>query len=110
MSDSYQLFTAQSQDRINQWGLLRHYEAVKNPSIGQQKANALLKLYNKKTHELTVKGAFGVPSVRGGTLIPVSMNLGDLTVNNYMQVERVVHTFDKDHHTMDLTLEGAWEE
>lgn len=104
-----QIFTASSTPTIKQWGTLRYFEEVKNPTIGQNKANSLLKLYNRKTRSLTVSGAFGDISVRGGTLIPVKLNLGDIITNNYMLVEKVVHTFDNDHHYMDLTLEGAWE-
>lgn len=104
------LFTASDKDTIKQWGTLRYFEEVKTPSIGQNKANALLSLYNKKTRELRVTGAFGDITVRGGTLIPVKLNLGDITTNNYMLVEKVTHNFEADHYTMDLTLEGAWED
>lgn len=107
--DGVKLFTASDPSTINKWGTLRYFEEVKVPTIGQNKANALLKLYNKKTRSLTVKGAFGDISVRGGTLIPVKLNLGDIQANNYMLVEKVTHTFENDHYTMDLTLEGAWE-
>lgn len=104
-----QIFTASSPSTIKQWGTLRYFEEVKNPTIGQNKANSLLKLYNRKTRELTISGAFGDTSVRGGTLIPVKLNLGDIITNNYMLVEKVTHNFENDHYTMDLTLEGAWE-
>lgn len=104
-----QIFTASSPSTISKWGTLRYFEEVKNPTVGQNKANSLLKLYNKKTRELSVKGAFGDISVRGGTMIPVQLKLHDITVNNYMIVEKVTHTFETDHHTMDLALEGAWE-
>lgn len=107
--DGIQIFTASSQAKIKEWGLLRYFEKVDTPSIGQNKADALLKLYNRKTRELKVTGAFGDISVRGGTLIPVKLYLGDIEANNFMLVEKVTHKFDKDHHTMDLTLEGAWE-
>lgn len=104
-----QIFTASSPSTIKQWGTLRYFEEVKNPTIGQNKANSLLKLYNKKTRELKVTGAFGDTSIRGGTLIPVKLNLGDIITNNFMLVEKVTHNFNKDYYTMDLTLEGAWE-
>jgi hypothetical protein len=107
--ENMQIFTASSESTIKQWGVLRYFEEVKNPSVGSNKAKSLLKLYNKKTRELKVSGAFGDISVRGGTLIPVKLNLGDIQANNYMLVEKVTHNFQKDHHTMDLTLEGAWE-
>ena len=104
-----QIFTASSPSTIKQWGTLRYFEEVKNPTIGQNKADSLLKLYNRKSRELTISGAFGDTSVRGGTLIPVRLNLGDIITNNYMLVEKVTHNFENDHYTMDLTLEGAWE-
>jgi hypothetical protein len=104
-----QVFTASSAFHIKQWGTLRYFEEVKNPTIGQNKANSLLKLYNKKTRELKVTGAFGSTDVRGGTLIPVRLNLGDIVTNNYMLVQKVTHRFEDNHYTMDLTLEGAWE-
>lgn len=108
-NNGIKLFTASSQPKIKQWGLLRYFEEVKTPTIGQNKADALLKLYNKKTRTLKVSGAFGDISVRGGTLIPVKLYLGDIEANNFMLVEKVTHKFDKDDHTMDLTLEGGWE-
>ena len=108
--DKIQIFTASNPNRIAQWGTLRYFEEVKNPTIGQNKANSLLKLYCRKTRELKITGAFGDPTVRGGTLIPVRLDLGDIITNNYMQVEKVTHNFENDHYTMDLTLEGAWDE
>jgi hypothetical protein len=106
--EKIKLYTASNASTIKQWGTLRYFEEVKNPTIGQNKANSLLKLYNKKTRELKITGAFGSTTVRGGTLIPVKLNLGDIVTNNFMLVEKVTHKFDKDHYTMDLTLEGAW--
>ena len=108
-NEKIKVFTASSPETIKQWGMLRYFEEVKTPTIGQNKANALLKLYNKKTRELKISGAFGDISVRGGTLIPVKLNLGDITTSNFMLVEKVTHKFDNDNHTMDLTLEGGWE-
>ena len=102
-------YTASSPNRISQWGTLRYFEEVKNKTTAQNKANSLLRLYNKKTRELKVNGAFGDVTVRGGTLIPVRLDLGDISTNNYMLVQKVTHNFEQDYYTMDLTLEGAWE-
>ena len=103
------IYTASSKASIQKWGTLRYFEEVKSPTIGKNKANSLLKLYNRKTRELKVEGAFGSTEIRGGTLIPVKLNLGDIVTNNYMLVESVTHNFNNDCYTMDLTLEGAWE-
>ena len=103
-----QIYTASSPSSIKQWGTLRYFEEVKTPTIGQNKANSLLNLYNRKTRELKITDAFGDISVRGGTLIPVQLDLGETITNNFMLVEKVTHKFSNNHHTMDLTLEGAW--
>ena len=107
--EKIQIYTASDKGNIEQWGMLRYFEETDIPSVAQNKANSLLKLYNKKTRELKITAAFGDPTVRGGTLIPVQLELGDVKVNNYMLVEKVTHNFDHGEHTMDLTLEGAWE-
>ncbi len=107
-SNEIQVFTASNKKKIEQWGTLRYFEEIKTPNIGKTKAKQLLNLYCRKTRELKVNGVFGDTTVRGGTLIPVKLNLGDVKVNNYMLVEKVTHTFKNNHHTMDLTLEGAW--
>lgn len=109
-SEKIQVFTAQSKSKINQWGTLRYFEEIDKPSIGKTKAKQLLNLYCRKTRELKVTGVIGDATVRGGTLIPVKLNIGDTTLNNYMLVEKVTHTFKNNSHTMDLTLEGAWDD
>ena len=109
-SSKVQVFTASNADKISQWGTLRYFEEVKTPNIGKTKAKQLLNLYCRKTRQLKVNGVFGDCTVRGGTLIPVKLDLGDVKVSNYMLVEKVTHTFKNDHHNMDLTLEGAWED
>jgi hypothetical protein len=107
--EKIQIYTASNPTRISQWGTLRYFEEVKSPTMGKNKVNQLLNLYCKKTRELKVTGAFGDVTVRGGTLIPVQLNLGDIITNNHMLVEKVTHIFENDHYTMDLTLGGAWE-
>lgn len=108
--EQVQVFHAQDQNNINKWGLLRYFEKIDNPSIGQNKVTALLELYNRKSRSLKVMDAFGDMTVRGGTLIPVKLDLGDVITSNYMLVDKVVHRFTKDTHTMDLTLEGVWKD
>lgn len=103
------VYSASNNSKINEWGLLRLFEEVKDPTIAQSKANGLLQLYCHKTRSLTVNGVFGSTDVRGGTLIPTVLDLGHAKVQNYMLVEKVTHNFNKDYYTMDLTLGGAWE-
>jgi hypothetical protein len=108
--NSMKVYNAYSPSKISEWGMLRYFEEVKNPSVGKNRANNLLNLYCRKTRELKVTGAFGDIYVRGGTLIPVKLNLGDISTNNYMVVEKVTHIFSDSQHIMDLTLAGAYDQ
>ena len=105
-----QVFTASSKDKISKWGTLRYFESIDKPSIGESKAKQLLKLYGRKTRELKVTGVFGDTTVRGGTLIPVILDVGEKKISNYMLVQKVTHIFNSDHHKMDLTLDGWWDD
>lgn len=103
---NYSYYGATGTTRVKEWGLLRYFEETDTTTAAQQKANALLKLYNRKTRELSITGAFGDVTVRGGTLIPVKLNLQDVRISNYMLVDKVTHNFTQNHHTMDLTISG----
>lgn len=100
-------FTAVSDYNKERWGLLQYFEELKSPENAQQKADALLKLYNHKTRNLSIKGVLGVIDVRGGSLVPVSLDLGDIVANTYMLVEKVTHKLTEEEHYMDLTLIGG---
>ena len=106
-SGKREIYIAQDSSHINQWGVLQFFETIDESVNGKAKADALLKLYNQKTRNLTIKGAFGDIRVRGGSLIAVSLNLGDIVANSFMLVEKVKHTFNESLHTMDLTLRGG---
>ena len=101
------VFIAQDGEAMNRWGVLQYYESVQTETGAAQKADALLKLYNRKTRTLTVKGVLGDVSVRAGTLVPVSLHLGDIVANTFMLAEKVKHTFRENEHLMDLTLIGG---
>lgn len=103
-------YNAEDVENIKKWGVLRYYESVKAPSIGQQKADALLALKNKKTRKLSIKGGIGNLNVRAGCLVVVNLQLEDTLKQSYMMATKVTHTFTNDSHTMDLDLEGAWED
>lgn len=105
-----QYFKAEDADNVKKWGMLLLYESVKSPSIGQEKANALLALKNKKTKKLTISGGLGSLDVRAGCLIVVNLKLEDTHKQTYMMVTKVTHTFTNYNHTMNLDLEGAWED
>lgn len=102
-----EIYISQDSSNINNWGVLQYFETIDDKVNGKAKADALLKLYNKKTRNLTISNAFGDVRVRAGCSIPIKLNLGDINVQNFMLVEKVQHTFDNDEHMMNLTLRGG---
>lgn len=101
------VYIAQHGENMNRWGILQYYSTLQKGENGQAKADALLQLYNKKTRNLKVTGAFGDIRVRAGSLVLVNLVLVDMTVRNFMLVEKVTHKFDGGGHWMDLTLRGG---
>lgn len=101
-----EIYIAKDGTNINKWGVLQYFDTIDEKTNGKAKADALLKLYNDKTRNLSIKDAFGDVRVRGGSSVIVCLNLGDINVRNYMLVEKVKHTFSSNLHTMDLTLRG----
>ena len=102
-----EVYIAQDSGNINEWGVLQYHETIQQGENGAEKANAYLKLYNKKTRNLQISGALGDKRVRAGSSIAVLLDLGDMRVQNYMVVQHVKHTFSNRLHLMDLTLIGG---
>lgn len=102
-----EVYIAKDTSHINEWGVLQYYDKIDENVNGRAKVDALLKLYNQKTRKLQIKNAIGDIRVRGGSLIIVKMNLGDIKLQNFMLVEKVKHTFKNNEHFMDLTLRGG---
>nr|WP_245402512.1 hydrolase [Psychrobacillus psychrodurans] len=102
-----EIFIAQDSNHINEWGMLQFFETIKETTNGKLKADTLLSMYNRKTRSLSVSKAFGNIYVRGGNLVPVNLNLGDINVMNYMLVENVKHTFNENEHVMDIQFIGG---
>lgn len=96
-------------DTQAKWGVLQYYKKLDStPTAAELKimGETLLKYYNLKHRNLTVKGAFGDPRVRGGSSVVIDLGLGDINVKNYMVVETVKHKWSNGHYEMDLTLSG----
>nr|WP_092074751.1 hypothetical protein [Dendrosporobacter quercicolus]NSL49875.1 hydrolase [Dendrosporobacter quercicolus DSM 1736]SDN12199.1 hypothetical protein SAMN04488502_11257 [Dendrosporobacter quercicolus] len=105
--EPYIILNSQS---IARWGLLQYCESIDDKQV----ANAvtlvqqLLKTYNQATRSLTIKNALGDTRVRGGSAIGVSLDLGDVVLNqHYMLVDKVTHNFQDNEHTMDLEIRGG---
>ena len=106
-SGRWETYITKDSEHINQWGLLQYFDTLQEGENGQAKAEALLKLYNSKSRRLTIKNAFGDVRVRGGSLVGVALDLGDIVANTLLLVEKVTHTFSESSHLMDLTLWGG---
>lgn len=104
---SFDLYMARDSKNIKKWGVLQYTDTIDTPDIGKLKADALLALYNVLRRTLTIKGAIGNKKVRAGSLVPVTLNLQDIKVHNYMLVEKATHIFKNREHTMDLVLSGG---
>ncbi len=98
---------ASDENSIKRWGVLQYYETVNNKVNIKARADSMLSLYNRKTRNLSVSKALGDIRVRGGSSVPVTLDLGDVVANTYMIVEKVKHTLSADTHFMDLTLIGG---
>lgn len=102
-----EIFIAQDSNNINQWGVLQHTDRVEDGENGKAKADALLKMYNRKTRKLHINKVFGDVRMRGGATVGVQMYLGDLTVANFMMIETAKHTFYESDYRVDLKLIGG---
>ena len=76
-------------------------------AAAKAKAEALLKTHNKVFRTLSIKGCFGDIRVRGGSGVFVDLHLGDMKAKQRMLVEKATHTFELDHHSMELELQGC---
>jgi len=95
---------------VNQsrWGILQFYENVSEatPQVLQAKKMVLLDHYNEKARKLRIENCFGIKHVRGGSVMPVHLDIGDIIVKNFMVVERVKHKFSGGKHFMDVDIVG----
>lgn len=102
-----EVYIAQDSSNINAWGILQYFDTLSKGENGQAKANALLNLYNKKTRKLKITNAIGDNRVRAGSMVIVNLDLGDVSLKNFMLVEKCKHTYKESEHWMDLTLRGG---
>ena len=102
-----EVFVTQDSSNINKWGILQYFDTLQKGENGQAKAEALLKLYNKKTRSLKITNAIGDNRVRAGSMVVVNLSLGDVKLKNWMLVEKCTHTYKEGEHWMDLTLRGG---
>lgn len=102
-----EVYVAQDTENRNRWGILQYFETLSDGENGQAKADALLKLYDRKTRSLRIANAMGDNRVRAGSLVAASLDLGDKKLSSFMLVESCKHVYKQDEHWMDLTLRGG---
>ena len=99
-------YNAQDPVSMSKWGRLRYTENIKSTENIKYRTTKMLELYNRKSRKLDVKKAFGDFRCRAGASVIVKLDLGDITVSNYMVIEHATHTFSKNEYRMDLKLDG----
>lgn len=100
--------TVEDESAINRWGLLRYVDKDnEGETIAKNKAESLLELLNRETRTLKLKQVLGNTQVRGGSLVAVKLNLGDMLLYSWMVVKEVTHTLGQDGYTMDVEVQNA---
>lgn len=93
------------EEHIKEWGRLQYLLLSSDKQINAvERAKRILEIKNRKTREIQLRNVLGDTRVRGGSFIFVNLNLGDVSLKNYVMVESVDHTFKEGLHTMDLDL------
>lgn len=100
---------AEDSATIGQWGLLQLYQQVDgdlNTAQMTAQAQTTLAFYNRRLRTLKVQ-SLGVVGLRAGQMIRMKVDgLGDINLDQYVLLEKVIHTWENDVHTMEFeTLE-----
>lgn len=102
-----EIYIAQDSSNINNWGVLQYFDKVDENANPKAKAEGILKLKNKKKRTLQLKNVLGDIRVRAGTSVMTLLkDVGDISVQQYMLVEKAKHVFGNDEHWMTLDLRG----
>lgn len=97
------VFVAQDSNHIGRWGLLQLYQTVDgdvNDAQLKAQAQTTLQYYNRRMRTLSVE-SLGVLGLRAGMMVLTRVkDLGDISLDQYVLLEKVTHTFQNDIHTM----------
>lgn len=102
-----EIYIAQDSAHIGDWGVLQYSDKLNSNANAKSMADALLNLYNTKTRTLKLSNVLGDKRVRGGSLLVVLLELGDINLSSYLMVEQVKHSFNNDQHLMEMKLRGG---
>lgn len=99
-----EVYESEDTEKQEEWGILQYFDTLEEGENAEAKVSALLSLYNKKTRSLSIKNVFGDVRVRGGSVVIVRLDLGDVITDNLMIVDKVNHSFKADEYLMDLEM------
>lgn len=103
------VYLFQDSDTIAAWGTLQYYSTVDeemNEAQIKQKASTMLAYYNRVLKTLTIE-AIGVPELRAGGMVLINIpQLGSISKNKFVLLDKVTHTFQQNNHTMQMITRG----
>lgn len=100
-------YIAQDTSNMNNWGVLQYFGKVDEDTNAKVKAESILKIKNKKRRTLQAKDVIGDVRARAGASAMILMrDIGDISVKQYMLIEKAKHVFSNDEHWMTLDLRG----
>ncbi len=99
-----ELYQVKDSVNIRRWGYLVLYDSIPEGVNGQEKAEAMMALYNYPKRSYSLSKVFGDIRVRGGSGVLVKMKMAELNILNYMIVSSVKHIFKHEEYFMDINL------
>lgn len=113
-----EVYTYDESGKRPQYGVLQLCEKIDDENIeafrtgAENQMKRELSQYAAPTRNIEIKGVMGDVMVRGGSIVYVTMDLGDIIINSeksghYFICDSVKHTFSNDNHTMDVYLTGG---
>ena len=107
-SKEREIYIVKDSSTINKWGILQYFETVDedmNSAQITERANMLLKHYNKPTKTLKLE-CIGDLRVKAGcgVVLMIKDLESDVPYNKYVIVSKVTHKFDNSAHTMSLEV------
>ncbi len=94
-------------ETMGEWGTLILSQNTTEPETALRDAKQLLEKYNRVNREIVLKGAAGNTAVRGGSIVYISMTMGDLALNGEIRAKKAVHRFENNAYLMDVYLDGS---
>lgn len=99
------VFIEMGSNNIQRWGLLQLYQSVDKDLNDAQivaQAKASLAYYNRRMRTISAS-CVGINGLRAGQMVFMNIpDLGDISLNQYVLLERVSHTWKNDVHTMEI--------